>query len=257
MAKCLVHLLLILVCTSVRAECSLNLSYGKGNVLNIPTDHIEDALTTNYTRVTTRTDGSSNVNEIGLECEVANDFFISVSHLEGLQASASHDVFFRGLTLGTVTLPGVDLSGISFPGAQTPWVTVPPFTLPIIPPRDVDLSGVEVPEFKLAEIHERASAQAWRVSVAKYFEAGSIDPYVRLGVEHARAVHQGVVPVTDTVAIRYRKSLEVTAPYIGLGATYNRGRAVSFRAGAELLSLGPHYIWTWSIGVDVPIRFGK
>jgi hypothetical protein len=257
MAKYLVVLIFILVGASAHAECSLNLSYGQGSVSNIPTEHIHDALTTEYTHVTTRVDGGSNVHEMGIECEIGRDYFIAVSHMDGLGASADHELYFNGYALGTVDVPGVDLSSYSFPGIQNSRVDIPPFTLPNIAPSQVDLSSVSVPGFKLLDIRERATASAWRVSLVKYFDMGKVDPYIRLGAEHARVIHGGLIPITDTISVRYRKPLDVTAPYAGVGVTYNRGRSVSFRAGAEFLSLSPHDIWTWSVGIDVPLRFHK
>lgn len=237
------------------AECVLTMSYGQGSVSNIPTSHVEDALTTEYTSVTTRVDGASTVNEIGVECELGRDVYLAVSHMDGLRASAEHRLFFNGYTLGSINVPGLDLSGFNFPGIKHPRGDIPPITFPNIPPSSVDLSHLSVPGFKLLDFRERAEADAWRVSLVKYFDVGKWDPYIRIGAERGRVIHGGTLPVTDNIRITYRKPLEVTAPYVGVGVTYNRGKSVSFRAGTELLSLSPHNIWTWSVGIDVPLRF--
>ena len=243
---------------SAHAECSLNLSYGQGNVSNIPTEHVQDALTSRYTHVESHVDGRSNIHEIGAECEVWRDFHIAVSHLDGLQASVNHELYFNGFALGTINLPGVDLSGYSFPGVSHPRITVPSITLPNIPPSNLNLSHLSVPGFKVLDFNEKGSAEAWRVSIVKYFEMGRVDPFLRIGAHHVKGVHQLNVPIVNGIRLSYKERHELetpVVPYVGAGLTYNRGRSISFRAGAELLSLGPHNIWTWSAGIDVPIRF--
>lgn len=257
MTKQCIVLALLTFGTSAHADCLLNFSYGQGSVSSIPTEHIRDALTTEYTHVTTRVDGSSNISEMGVECELGRDIYLAVSHMNGLQASADHELYFNGYALGTVDIPGIDLSGFSFPGINHPRVDIPPLTLPNIPPSQVDLSHLRVPGFKLLDIYERGTAEAWRVSLVKYFDTGKIDPYIRIGAEQAKVTHGGTIPVTDNIRVTYQKQLEIIAPYVGLGVTYNRGKSVSFRAGVEFLSLSPHNIWTWSVGMDVPLRFGK
>ncbi len=218
MLQLLRHFTLALVLSGAypaMAECALSLNHGRSTVSGIPTERVNDKLTTKYTRVETSIESSSAVNEVGLECELGYGFAASASSMWGIHAAVERDVYFTGLSY----------------------------------------RGVEIfHDTRLLHISERADARTIRVSIAKYFDIDWFSPYVRLGIERVDAKHHVSIPIAQ-YAITYEQKYSKTAPYAGLGIVLFRKKSVSVRCEYQLESIKPHQVSTTTCGVDLRFQF--
>lgn len=197
------------------AECSLSLTHGRSKVSGIPTERVDEKLTTKYTRVETSIESSSTVNELGMECELGYGFAASLSGMWGIHAAVERDVCFNGLSY----------------------------------------RGVEIfKDTRLVHISEEADARALRLSVAKYFDIDWFSPYLRLGVERVDAKHSVAIPI-DRALIMYEEHFSKTAPYVGIGLVLFRKKTFSGRCEYQLESIKPHEIRTITCGVDLRFAF--
>lgn len=202
----------------VFAHCNASIGVGTGKVKGIPTERVDDFLTTPYTSVDTKVTSNSSVHEIGFECDLGKGFAASVSYMDGLHASVERDVSFNG-----------------FHGY-----------------------GIDIPERVLFHISERAEAHALRLSFAKYFELGFMDPFIRVGAEAINAEHRAFIPISinDTrIEIAYERTYRRTFPYAGIGFALWRERPLSLRVEYQLESIHPHEVSTLTVAVVGRFKF--
>lgn len=189
-------------------ECGVDLSFGKITLGGISATHGDEILTTKYTTVESRIKNTSKVTELAFECEWKGGYAVSISHLSGVQASITRDVYFTGY----------------------------------------EGHGINIPAGKLVTVNEDVRANANRLSALKYFDYGSVSPYLRLGIEDVRATHRVGVNI-EGFSISKEETKRKAAPYIGLGVAFFRKGPFVARLEAQVMALDPHKIQMYTIGI--------
>jgi hypothetical protein len=200
--------LFVLSGSSHAVDCGVDLSFGKITLGGISSAHGDEILTTKYTRVESQIKNTSKVTELAFECEWKGGYAVSLSHLSGVQASITRNVYFTG-----------------YQG-----------------------HGINIPEGYLLTVNEEVRASANRLSALKYFDYGSISPYLRLGIEDVRATHRVWVNI-EGLTLGKEETKKKAAPYVGFGVAFFRKGPFVARLEAQVMALDPHKIQMYTIGI--------
>lgn len=204
----------LLISSEASADCSFTLSGGEMQLSGLSTAQVDADLTTKFTSVERRITSKSKVTEIGIECELGYGIAVAASEMSGFSASIDRDVYFTGY--------------------QSPQMTIP--------------------RTLLFHVNEEVSARAVRLSLVKYFDLGTLSPFVRIGVEHVDAVHRAYLPL-GKYSLSYQEDASVTAPYVGVGIAIARKGPISLRLEYQLEAPHPHQLTTMTLGINGRFEF--